>query len=70
MARVQATVRNYSPGTRTGSVLLDDGRELLFGQQAMSRSNLRGLRIGQRVRLDVEGDRVTSITLATFPAPQ
>lgn len=63
-------MRNYSSGTRTGSVLLDDGRALLFDQQAMARSNLRGLRVGQRVRLVTAGDRVTSITLATFPAPQ
>lgn len=67
---MQATVRQYSSGTRSGDVLLDDGTLLPFGSDAFDRSGLRLLRLGQRVRIMVAGEyddrRVVFLTLATF----
>ena len=48
MTGVQATVRHFDPRTRTGDVLLDDGRALPFPAAAFDASGLRLLRLGQR----------------------
>jgi len=70
---VQATVRGYAAATRSGDVILDDGTLLPFGADAFDRSGLRLLRLGQRVRIIVEGAgaerRVVFLTLSTFPDP-
>ncbi|MFF5259192.1 hypothetical protein ACFY4C_09620 [Actinomadura viridis] len=68
---MQGTVRTYDAGTRSGSVLLDDGTELPFDAEAFAAGGLRLLRFGQRVNLAVDGDtgRITVITLSTFPLP-
>jgi 2-phospho-L-lactate guanylyltransferase len=67
---VQATLRNFDPDSRSGDVLLDDGTVKTFSATAFDPSGLRLLRIGQRVRLEVDTDgTVTFITLATFRAP-
>ncbi|XVQ13104.1 hypothetical protein ACQP1W_11325 [Spirillospora sp. CA-255316] len=52
---MQATVRHFDPGTRSGSVLLDDGTELPFDTEAFDAGGLRLLRLGQRVNIAVEG---------------
>ena len=68
---MQGTVRRFDTRTRSGDVLLDDGRALAFGAAAFDPSGLRLLRIGQRVRLDLDGDgRVSFITIATLPDPR
>jgi 2-phospho-L-lactate/phosphoenolpyruvate guanylyltransferase len=68
---VQATVREFSALTRSGTVLLDDGTELPYDDRAFDAGGLRKLRVGQRVRVDVAGAvpdlRVTRLTLATLP---
>jgi hypothetical protein len=51
---MQGTVRTYDAGTRTGSVLLDDGTELPFDAEAFAAGGLRLLRFGQRVNLALE----------------
>ena len=52
----QGTIRTFDPTTSVGS-LLDDGlRELDFDREAFVASGLRELRIGQRVRFELEGD--------------
>jgi cold shock CspA family protein len=66
---VQATVRTYDAQTRSGSVLLDDGTELGFDAAAFEAGGLRLLRFGQRVNIAVSGERITAITLGTFPLP-
>jgi cold shock CspA family protein len=66
---VQATVRTYDAQTRSGSVLLDDGTELTFDAAAFDAGGLRLLRFGQRVNIAVAGERITVITLGTFPLP-
>jgi len=69
---VQATVRTFDPVTRAGTVLLDDGVELPYDNEAFDAGGLRLTRVGQRVRihLDDAGTRVVFLTLATLPDPQ
>ncbi|HVW81259.1 MAG TPA: hypothetical protein VHB69_10010 [Mycobacteriales bacterium] len=68
--RVQATVRRYDEVSRGGDVLLDDGTVVEFGPDAFDLSGLRLLRLGQRVRLEMDdAGRVRSLTIATFPDP-
>lgn len=67
---MQATAYTYDPETRTGQVLLDDGTPVPFDAPAFDRGGLRLLRPGQRVRIEVEGEkdgrRITLVTLQTF----
>ncbi|MEV0600789.1 hypothetical protein AB0I82_16030 [Streptomyces sp. NPDC050315] len=67
---MQATAYTYDADSRTGSVLLDDGTPLPFDTAAFDAGDLRLLRPGQRVRIDVTGEgedrRITLITLQTF----
>jgi 2-phospho-L-lactate guanylyltransferase len=67
---VQATVRHFDPRTRTGDVLLDDGRALEFPASAFDASGLRLLRLGQRVRLETDDDgTVLRLTIMSLPFP-
>ena len=67
---MQGTVRSFDPRTRTGDVLLDDGRVLTFPSRAFDASGLRLLRLGQRVRLRLGADgAVEFLTIATLPDP-
>ena len=63
---MQATVRNFDPGSRSGTVLLDDGSELPYDRDAFDAGGIRLLRVGQRVRIEVAGARVTFLTIATL----
>jgi hypothetical protein len=63
---VQATVRSYDPTDRSGTVLLDDGTELPYDRPAFDAGGVRLLRVGQRVRIEVDGPRVTFLTIATL----
>ena len=58
---MQATVHAFDPLSRTGSVIRDDGVLLSFDAQAFDMSGLRLVRLGQRVTLEVMGDRITSL---------
>jgi 2-phospho-L-lactate guanylyltransferase len=68
---VQATVRSFSALTRSGTVLLDDGTEIPYDARAFEAGGLRKVRLGQRVKVDVQGQgadcRVTRLTIATLP---
>jgi hypothetical protein len=65
---MQATVRTFDPRTRTGDVLLDDGRAMAFPARAFDASGLRLLRLGQRVRLRLDSDgAIEFLTIATLP---
>jgi len=67
---VQGTVRSFDPRSRTGDVLLDDGSLLTFPASAFDASGLRLLRLGQRVRLQLDSDgHVVFVTIATLPDP-
>jgi hypothetical protein len=67
---MQATAYTYDAGTRSGSVLLDDGTPVPFDAAAFDAGALRLLRPGQRVRIETEGPedrlRITLVTLQTF----
>jgi hypothetical protein len=67
---MQATTYTYTPETRAGSVLLDDGTPVEFGAAAFDAGGLRLLRPGQRVRIETEGEgsalRITLVTLVTL----
>lgn len=71
---MQATAYTYDPGTRSGSVLLDDGTAVPFDAAAFDAGGLRLLRPGQRVRIRTEGAghdrRAVFVTLHTFPDPE
>lgn len=68
---LQGTVRAFDPGSRAGSVVLDDGRTVGFDGEAFDAGGLRLLRPGQRVRLRADAERatVTAVTLSTFLLP-
>lgn len=52
----QGTIKAFDTASSTGS-LLDDGlKERAFDREAFVASGLRELRIGQRVRFELEGD--------------
>ena len=52
----QGTIKAFDVDSSTGS-LLDDGlKERHFDREAFVASGLRELRIGQRVRFELEGD--------------
>jgi 2-phospho-L-lactate guanylyltransferase len=51
---MQGTIATFDPGTRSGTLLLDDGTELAFDAPAFDRSGLRLLRLGQRVDVEAE----------------
>jgi cold shock CspA family protein len=76
---MQATAYTFDPATRHGSVLLDDGTPVAFDAAAFDAGDLRLLRPGQRVRIEVadragggdggtggDGPRITLVTLQTF----
>ena len=63
---MQATVATFDPETGGGTVLTDDGRRIPFDGAAFAAGGLRLLRPGQRVRLDLAGDRVVRVTIATL----
>ncbi|HVE98288.1 MAG TPA: hypothetical protein VNA12_03830 [Mycobacteriales bacterium] len=67
---MQGTVKEFSEETRSGAVILDDGTVIPLPAEAFSRSGLRKLQAGQRVRFETDGDadarRVVEINLATF----
>ncbi|MFC7547585.1 cold-shock protein [Plantactinospora sp. GCM10030261] len=64
---MQGTVATYSPSTRSGTLLLDDGSEVSFPAAAFDASGLRLLRLGQRVRVEYGPDgAVSRIAIPTF----
>ncbi len=66
---MQATVWSFDDETHAGSVALDDGQLIPFDADAFASSGLRFLRPGQRVRLEMDGDQITSITIITLTGP-
>ncbi|GGI06412.1 hypothetical protein [Egicoccus halophilus] len=52
----QGTVRSYDPATRTGTVLDDRLREYRYDRETFDASGLFELRVGQRIRFELQGD--------------
>lgn len=71
LAAMQASIVDFDPETRSGSVVLDDGTQLPYDAAAFDAGSLRLARVGQRVRIRTEGTgaatRVTFVTLVTLP---
>ena len=57
-----ATVATWDPTTRSGTLLGDDGARLAFPGAALDPA-VRLLRSGQRVRVELDGGRVTAVRL-------
>jgi cold shock CspA family protein len=58
---MQASVHKYDDESGSGSVLLDDGREVPFDGIAFDASGLRHLRPGQRVSIEMSASAVTRL---------
>lgn len=58
---MQASVHTFDPEHHTGSVLLDDGRQVSFTAAAFEASGLRLVRLGQRLTVEVAGEVVVSL---------
>ena len=63
---MQGTIKEFSEETRSGSIVLDDGSEMVLPADAFSRSGLLKLAAGQRVRFDVTDGAVSSVTIVTL----
>ncbi|HKT05701.1 MAG TPA: cold-shock protein [Rugosimonospora sp.] len=62
----QGTVASFDPQDRSGTVLLDDGRQVAFDAPAFDASGLRLLRLGQRVRLEWRAGHISALNLITM----
>jgi cold shock CspA family protein len=67
MDTVQGTVATFSPDSRSGTVLLDDGTRLSFDADAFAGSGLRMLRLGQRLKMRVTDGKVVALTHIALP---
>jgi cold shock CspA family protein len=67
---VQGTIKTYDTNTKTGSLLTDDRTEIEIDDRSIGDATVRFLRIGQRVRFEVErGDEravARGLHLVTF----
>lgn len=60
---------SFDEDSHDGTVVLDDGSRLAFDRRVFAASALRLLRSGQRVRLTLDGDVVTALTIITLSDP-
>lgn len=62
----QGTVKHFDPATRTASLLDDSLVEHPVDAEAFAASGLQELRIGQRVRYELDGERVTQLDIVSL----
>ena len=66
----QGTVKTYDITTHTATILLDNQEELPVDADTFARSGLLELRLGQRVRFEIEGEgddrRLRDLNLVSF----
>ena len=66
----QGTIKDWDEETRTGSLLMEDHTEVGIDSTSIEGSNIRTLRLGQRVRFDLTqadgGPIARTLTLVTF----
>lgn len=68
---MQASVHTFDMDTAAGSVITDNGRVLPFDERVFAASQLRHLRVGQRVSIDVGAGDVTRVWIVGIgPAQQ
>ena len=58
---MQASVHRYDDKSGSGSVLLDDGREIPFDGMVFDASGLRHVRPGQRVSVEMSATALTRL---------
>jgi cold shock CspA family protein len=58
---MQGTVKEFDDETRSGSLLLDDGTQVAIDPASTEGSEVRSLRIGQRVDFDVATEGTGSV---------
>jgi cold shock CspA family protein len=51
---VQGTIKHYDEVGRTGVLLTDDRAEISIDDRSLADASIRSLRIGQRVRFELE----------------
>ena len=52
----QGTIKLFDPETKVGALLLDDATEVAIDAISIEGSEVRSLRLGQRVDFDIEED--------------
>jgi hypothetical protein len=62
----QGTIRNFDVATRTATLLDDALVEHAVDADAVVASGLMELRIGQRVRYELDGERVTHLNIVSL----
>lgn len=62
----QGTIKHYDPATRTASLLDDSLVEHAVDRDAVDQSGLQELRMGQRVRFELDGERVTNLDIVSL----
>ena len=66
----QGTIKDWDEETKTGSLLMEDRTEVGIDSTSIEGSNIRTLRLGQRVRFDLTqadgGPIARTLTLVTF----
>jgi cold shock CspA family protein len=67
---VQGTIKHYDTDNHSGSLLTDDRTEIAIDDRSLADPSILMLRIGQRVRFEVEatdgGSVARSLHLVTF----
>ena len=67
---MQASVHRYDDENGSGSVLLDDGREIPFDCNVLDSSGLRLLRPGQRVSIEMSATALTRLWIVGIGATE
>ena len=62
----QGTIKTYDESTKSGVILDDAKNEIVFDAESFKGTGMRGFRLGQRVKWNVEGNKITHLTLVTF----
>jgi cold shock CspA family protein len=66
----QGTVKHFDIETNTGTVLLDNQDELPLDAETFASSGLMELRLGQRVRFDIDEEgqapRIRNLTIVSL----
>lgn len=66
----QGTVKSFDPATKQAILLDDELHELAVDREAFAASGLRELRLGQRVRFEIQDEadapRVTNLNVVSF----
>lgn len=62
----QGTIRTFDVADRTATLLTDALVEHHVDREAVAASGLMELRIGQRVRFELDGDRVAQLNIISL----